>query len=162
MSVRIVDRDNGYAALVKRVFGMKKLAIATGILAKDGQATAAGSKGKLTLVEVATFNEFGTSDGHVPERSFIRAWFDAEEPKLREMLVTLMQRAIKGDMTQKQVLDQMGAYCVGAIQQRIADGIPPENAPRTIARKHSSKPLINTGQLRSAISYEIREGGGES
>jgi len=31
--------------------------------------------------------------------------------------------------------------------------VAPPNAPATIARKGSSKPLVATGQLKSAISY---------
>jgi hypothetical protein len=132
----------------------KPIAVATGILAQDGSKP----HGALTLIEVAVFNEFGTSDGHVPERSFIRAWFDENEPKLREMLVRLMRLAVKGDISRDDVLNRIGQYCVGSIQKRISDHIPPENAPSTVARKHSTTPLIDEGLLRSSISYEIREG----
>jgi hypothetical protein len=161
--VSVTDKDNGYRELVKRVIGMKKpVSIATGILAAKGAEFS--PKSKLSVLEYGVVNEFGSSDGRVPERSFIRAWFDENEPKLRELLVVLMRQAIKGDLTRQQVLDQVGQYAVGSIQQRIADGIGPENAPSTVAKKHSTKPLIDTGTLRSAISYEIRErglGGGE-
>lgn len=158
---RVTDTDHGYKALVKRVFGMKEpVTIATGILADKASVTVGGGKGTLSLIEIAVYNEFGTSDGHVPERSFVRAWFDENEPRLREMLVVLMHKAIKGDIDRQQVLDQMGQYCVGSIQERISAGIAPDNAPSTVARKHSTKPLIDTGLLRSSVSYEIREGGG--
>lgn len=161
MAARFSDKDHGYAELVKRVVGMKPVSIATGLLAKDGEKAAFGSK-ELSLIEVAVVNHFGSSDGHIPARRFITDWFDANESHLREMLVTLMRQAVKGDLTREQVLNQMGAYCVGSIQENIAKGVPPPNAPSTIAKKKSSTPLVNTGQLRSAMSFEVREGGGGS
>jgi hypothetical protein len=48
---------------------------------------------------------------------------------------------------------------VGVIKQRIANGIAPPNSPYTIARKGSSKPLIDTGQLRNSITYQVEIGG---
>ena len=163
MAVHVTDKDNGYAALIKRVIGMTPVAIATGILAAEGDKPHDGP-GDLTLIEVAVWNHFGTmsADGseHIPSRPFITGWFDENEGKLREMLTALMRRSVKGELTRQQVLDQMGAYCVGSIQKRIADGWMPENAQSTIDRKGSSTPLINKGQLRGAISYEVREGSG--
>jgi hypothetical protein len=159
MSARVSDTDHGYAELIKRTIGMKPVVIATGLLAKDGAASAEGSP--LTLLEIAVINHFGSSDGHVPSRPWITGWFDENEPKLREMLTSMMRQAVKGELTRQQVLDRMGQYCVGSIQQHIANHVLPENAPSTVARKKSSTPLVNKGQLRSAMSYEIREGGSE-
>jgi hypothetical protein len=161
MGARVTDTDRGYAALIKRVVGLTPVTIATGILAKDGAVQVGGGKASLSLIEIAVYNEFGSSDGHVPERSFIRQWFDENEPKLRDMLTSMMRQAVKGELSRQQVLDRMGQYCVGSIQERIANQIPPPNAPSTVARKGSSTPLIDVGTLRSAVSYEIREGGGE-
>jgi hypothetical protein len=158
--VRITDRDAGYAALVKRVIGMNPVTVAVGVLAKDAQKS---HDEKTTILDIATINEFGSADGtHPPSRSFVRAWFDAEEPKIRELLVQQMGLAILGRLTRQQVLDRIGAYCVGQIQARVAQGIAPPNRPSTIAKKGSSTPLIDTGLLRSSVSFEIRErfGGG--
>jgi hypothetical protein len=159
----VTDSDNGYDALVKRVFGMTKVTIAVGILEADGAATHEAEDGgrgheDATVLEIAIWNEFGTSDGHVPERSFVRAWFDANESRLRADLTALMRSVVDGKRTREQVLSLLAQRSVGEIQQRIADGISPENAQSTIDRKHSSTPLIAGGQLRSALSYEIREG----
>lgn len=164
MSVRSIDR--GFNALLKRA-RIPKVAIATGVLAKHGDQPKRAGEGEhaeaLTLIEVAVWNEFGTSDGRVPERSFIRAWFDAEEPQLREMLTALLREVVAGKLTSQQALDRMGLHCVGQIQKRIAEGIPPENAESTVQRKGGGKttPLIDTGQLRSSISFDVRPAGGD-
>lgn len=158
----VTSKDHGYDALVKRVFEFGHPQIATGILEADGakQKTAAPgeeSAEPVTVIDVAGWNEFGTDE--IPSRSFVRAWFDQAEPEMRRDLTTLMQGVIKGTHTKEQILELLGLKAVGGIQQRIADGIDPPNAPETIERKGSSKPLIASGQLRGSVSYAVREKG---
>lgn len=157
MSAVVTDRDHGYAALIQRVIGLQtRVSIVTGILAKDADKQD-GDSGR-TVLEVATINEFGSEDGaHPPARSFIRAWFDSNLPAAREKLRTRMILVVKGKLTREQALAQVGAWCVGQIQQRISDHIAPENKKSTTDRKHSSTPLVDTGVLRSSISFEVRE-----
>jgi hypothetical protein len=107
---------------------------------------------KLTVLEVAIFNEFGLG---VPERSFIRAYVDANEKRIKEMCRVLALQVLAGKISQEQALELLGLKLVGEIQQRIADGIPPPNAPSTIKAKGSSVPLIDTGQLRSSITHRV-------
>jgi hypothetical protein len=163
----VTDTDHGYEALRKRVFGIKNPKIAVGILAGPGAAPHAnpGGRDPLTVLDVATINEFGAQwtdkagrVHEIPERSFIRDWFDAAEPELREKMLALMQDVIAGRREVDQILQLLGLYCVGQIEQRIADGVPPPNAPSTIKKKGSSKPLINSGQLRASVTFEVREG----
>ena len=52
-------------------------------------------------------------------------------------------------------LQRIGLWAQSEIQQRISDGIPPQNAPYTINKKGSSTPLVDTGQLRSSISFKV-------
>lgn len=159
---RIRDQDRGYRALKQRLFGPSKTKVAVGILTGDGGHAEDSHKGDekgaaLTLLEVAIENEFGGPNGNdPPERSFIRDWFDGVEPRKREELITLMQAVIKGRYTREQILELMGQRCVGEIQERIAQHIPPPNAPATIRQKGSSTPLIRYGQLRAGLTYAVR------
>lgn len=160
---RIRDVDRGYKALKQRVFGKSKAKVAIGILTGDGghagDAHEGNEKGDATatLLEVAIYNEFGGPNGNdPPERSFIRDWFDAAEPRKRRELVALMQGVIKGTRTKDQILELLGLSCVGEIQERIAQGIDPPNAKSTVRRKGSSTPLINRGQLRAGVTFAVR------
>jgi hypothetical protein len=146
------DRDNGYRALVRRVYGMKAPVITVGILAEAGKESHGDDS--LTVLEVAVFNEFGTD--RIPERSFIRAWFDENESRLGIAVKRMTASVIAGKRTKEQALELLAQACVGQIQKRIANGISPPNAESTIAQKGSSKPLIGvTGQLRTSISYRV-------
>lgn len=148
-SLKILDR--GYKRLVQALTGKQKTGITVGVHAADGAETYPRS-GK-TVADVATINEFGAPG--VPQRSFIRAWFDENSAKNREAVKRMAQSVLKGKRTRKDAVELLAQAFVGQIQRRMAQGIPPPNSPITIALKGSSKPLIDTGQLRSSITYAI-------
>lgn len=151
------DQDNGYKDLLKRVFGIDKPVITMGIHEKAGAASLANGK---QLIDIAKINEFGTDDGHVPARSFIRAWFDGAEPQLRSELVSLMQEVVEGKKTKEQILNYLGAKGVSQIKARIDAQIAPPNAPSTIKKKGSSTPLIASHFMYQSVTYEVDPGTG--
>lgn len=110
----------------------------------------AGTEG-LTVAALAEIHEFGLG---VPERSFIRAWFDQNQAEISNKLRERFREAALGKITFDVAADQFALWCQASIQKRMAAGIQPENAPSTVARKGSSKPLIDTGILRSSITAE--------
>lgn len=147
----IKDTDKGYRDLTRRVFGMQsEQVIRVGIFADDGSKQYEDGQ---TVADIANVHEFGL--GHVPQRSFIRAYFDGNEVKLKENVVKLLESVVAGKRTKEQVLEILGARIVGEIQQRISKGISPPLKKQTIDRKGSSKPLIDTGQLRASITYDV-------
>jgi hypothetical protein len=144
--VAVSDKDHGYRALVDRIFTMGKPKIEVGIL--DGGKTEDG----MTIVEIATINEFGLG---VPQRSFLRAWFDENEPRAQEAMRRLLVSVVEGKRTKEQALEVFGLWVQGEIQKRISEGIAPANAPSTIAKKGSSTPLVDNGILKSAVSFRV-------
>lgn len=107
-----------------------------------------------TVAEIANEHEFGLG---VPERSWLRAWVDENQPMIRNDLRRAAMRILEGKLTIQQAADLLGSKYVASIQTRIANGIAPANAPSTIERKGSSTPLIDTGQFRSAITYIMEQ-----
>ncbi|MEM8168046.1 hypothetical protein Q4R38_18910, partial [Morganella morganii] len=51
----------------------------------------------------------------------------------------------------------VGEKLSGEVKRKIQSGINPELDPKTVARKGSSKPLIDTGNLLQSITYEVRD-----
>jgi hypothetical protein len=153
----IKDTDHGYRALAKQILGFKEKPIVTvGIHAAEGQKEyQKGSGDTATVLDVGTFNEFGLG---VPERSFVRAWADAHKAECIEFLKSRMRLVAARKITKEQCLEQFGLFLQTSMQKNISDGGDPEftpNAPSTIAQKGSSKPLIDTGILRSSITYKV-------
>lgn len=124
----------------------------------DGAVVKAGVQGDADseLLTYAAANEFGTDDGHVPERSYIRSTATAKQDDWSELAARAMADAIAdphGDP--RRALELLGAVMQGDIQQAIVDIRTPPNAPETIRRKKSDNPLIDTGRLRSAITWVV-------
>lgn len=114
----------------------------------------------VSLFWVATWNEFGTSDGRVPSRSFIRSTMKESRAFLVKATGKLWVKIIRGELTVKTSLDKLGLQIAALIQRKIVSGVSPENAPYTIARKKSSKTLVNVGQLRQGIRHIVTLGSG--
>lgn len=119
----------------------------------QGDAASENHNGEsLSVGEVASMNELGIG---VPERSFLRAWFDENKAMIERDLQQVIKKTLRAQLTIDEGLSLLGAKYVGSIQRRISSGIPPENAELTIELKGSSIPLIDTGQLRSAITWML-------
>ncbi len=115
--------------------------------------------GALTNVEIGAIQEFGA--GNVPERSFIRSTFNSKRSEYIAMLKKLVPQIYALKMTVKKALDIIGMRMAADMKKRITEGagIPPPNAPSTIARKGSERPLVDTGQLLNAISWSVELSG---
>lgn len=156
-------KDSGGKKLeeFKRRLGDKGVAsILVGVQGKGAEETHNGENpDQETVGEIAGRHELGIG---VPERSWLRAWVDENNPMIQDDLRAAMRAVLLGRLTREQAVEILGVKYVGLIQTRIANGILPPNAPSTIARKESSTPLIDTGQMRSAITYVLESMLGKS
>lgn len=151
---RITDVDKGYKALVARVFDVGRPVVQAGIFEADGAQPHEGTP-KATVADVATWHEFGLG---VPERSFLRGYFDENRGRLLEMLRVEAKLVIAGKLSKEEALERFALKVQSEIQSRISVGgfgAYPENALSTIAKKGSSTPLVDTGQLRSSITTRV-------
>jgi len=119
----------------------------------EGKAKVAIDSG-LTVGEVAVFNEFGTTTG-IPERSFIRSTFDANKEAYKELSADLKRKVLKRNMTTKRAMGLLGQKMKADIIKKIDSNIPPQNSEETRAKKGSSHTLIDTGQMRQSVTYEV-------
>jgi hypothetical protein len=149
MTVRISDTDRGAKRLAKL---LADGALSVGVL--GGDASAGHEDSDLTVGEIAEIHEFGL--GSAPRRSFLAGWVDEKKDEITSVIVKGSRALARGKVASMPVLlEQIGAWAVGSIQERISNGIEPPNAPETIKRKGSSVPLIDKGQLRASISYRV-------
>ena len=109
---------------------------------------------------IAAVQEFGSADGRIPERSFLRTPLRSAMKPLALIVKNQMPSVIDGKITMHQLLNQLGAKGASVSQEAIADFIPPPLSPRTIAARRranrpSDTPLLDTGHLRSSITYIV-------
>jgi hypothetical protein len=163
VTAAIRDTDRGLLARLAALRTAERDAarweVVVGVLAEKGggERTEAG---ELTVLDLATIHEFGAPAAGIPQRSFVRAFVDAHAATIRGWQRTLFAQVTAGRLDVRQALEQLGAKVAGGIQAYIAQGIAPPNAPATVERKGSSTPLIDSGQLRSSITYTVRPKGG--
>jgi len=109
-----------------------------------------------SMVDLATVHEYGSKDGRIPQRSFIRSTCDAKRVDHLRLAGLLQNKIIDGKLSIKQALTQLGEVVSKDMVQTINHGINPELNRSTIKRKKSSKPLIDTGRLKGSITHEVR------
>ncbi len=116
----------------------------------DGEGT--------TIGDIASIHEFGAPAAGIPQRSFIRGWFDERQGEIQTTLKQQIGQAVAGKRPLAQALARAALILEGSVKDRIRHHIPPPLAPATIKRKGSSTPLIDTGQLRNAIRARVSSG----
>jgi hypothetical protein len=160
--VKVREVDKGWGNLKDQVLKLSQTGayVQVGVLGAEAAANHNAAPG-MTIAAIASVHEFGrtiqTKRGTItiPERSFLRATIDIYQAPIQKRATMMGTGVMLLKFSAQQAMELLGQYAVGVIKQRIADGILPPNRPRTIARKRSSKPLIDTGQLRSSITYRV-------
>lgn len=109
------------------------------------------------IAVIGAVQEFGSADGRVPERSFLRVPIRQNQDNIRKAFRSLTGAVTRGEITAFQMLDQIGARAAGYCQEAIEAGIMPVNADSTIKRKGSSTPLIDHGILKGAITHVVED-----
>lgn len=116
-----------------------------------------GMPSKADLVEIALYNELGTST--IPARPFFAQTVQVHEEEIREAAVSEAEKVLRGNEKAQQAFREIGTDVQKKVQKRIDEGQFVPNAPSTIKRKGHDHPLIDTGTMRDSISYTICEKG---
>lgn len=116
-----------------------------------------GMPSKADLVEIALYNELGTST--IPARPFFAQTVQVHEEEIREAAVSEAAKVLRGNEKAQQAFREIGTDVQKKVQKRIDEGQFVPNAPSTIKRKGHDHPLIDTGTMRDSISYTICEKG---
>lgn len=144
------DTDRGYKRTVDTIFDLSANPVDIGVGVFDDSGTYGDGT---SVVEVAMYQEFGTS--RIPERSFIRAYIDENEIRIREMMRDSLQAVARGVVSKDTAMRLLGQKIANEMKGRLSAGIPPPNAPSTVKQKGVNAPLVNTGRLREAIKYRV-------
>lgn len=159
---RVEDKDLGLNRIIRTLNkDLDGVVVKVGVQAKD-KAVRRGKGGSIRntdqpLAVIAAIHEFGLGD--MPQRSFLRSAYDENLPMIDKMIQRVANGAVFGLGTNA-ALNQLGNVVQGMVQRKIVDGPFVPNSPATIKRKKSSKPLIDTGNLRQSIRYVIERKGG--
>jgi phage gpG-like protein len=140
---------------IRRKFGDSYVA-RVGILGGD-VVRKAGDTG-LTNSELGVIHEFGSDTNNIPPRSFLRMPIETHAREIFKGMDNqkVKEAVVSGDAIA--VFKILGMIAEGFVKLAFASGgfgKWPALKQETIARKGSSAPLIDTGQLRRSISSDV-------
>lgn len=152
VSASVTVRDLGWRRVKTRMREMDGRSVKVGILAKDAGKTYDDGT---TVVDVATFNEYGTTTS--PKRPFLRHTADTSKRAVASATTRAVSALVAGRGNVTQSLDTLGQWYAKRIQTMIrrSKSWAAPNAPATIKRKGHSTPLIETRLLLASISHEV-------
>lgn len=108
------------------------------------------------MCDIAMWNELGTVRS--PARPFMRQSVDNHLDEINREFQALKADILRG-RSAEQILKELGVFQKDLMQNEIITGDFVPNAPSTIRRKGSSKPLIDTGRMRQSVDYVIKPKG---
>jgi hypothetical protein len=105
----------------------------------------------LQLAKAATFSEGIT----IPARPVLRGGIRTNLARFSRLSARLLKQVAQGAQTLRGALEVVGHDAVGAVKRYFVTGGFEPNAPSTIKKKGSSRPLIDDGQYRQAITHVV-------
>lgn len=142
------DIDRGWREFQRQLREARTIEVVVGV--QQGEMNGDGQQ----IAEYAAANEFGTEKA--PERSFMRSAFDENVAELTREMEGRYAQMMRGALTTRAALGLVGLKLQDMIKDKISSNIPPPNADSTIARKGSSRTLIDTGAMKNSIHYIYR------
>jgi len=139
--------------IMKRISGMQAR-VEVGVPAGPRE------KGGASSALVASVHEFGAPSRGIPQRSFLRAGIEKSLPQLIALNGANLAAIGRGQMDIQTALGRLGQAAAGAVKREIIEGTFTPLKPATIRRKKSSRPLVDTGQMRQSVTYEVIVRGG--
>lgn len=144
--------DRGWDAIKAAVRNARSESYAkVGVLGASKKAARRGSK--LTNVDLALIQEFGTAT--IPERSFVRATFEAKKEELIHLMRQLAPQVYAGEMSIEQMLNLCGAKLAAEMKNRITSGIAPPLSVTTLRIRERVK---MTGKIQRTVSKRESQG----
>lgn len=118
------------------------------------------------MAELGAIHEFGSPKQNIPQRSFVRATVELKEKEIFQLQKKLYKRLMFDDLRynskidESQALGLLGSWLSTEMKKRITEGegIPPANSPKTIEKKKSSRPLVDTGRMLNSITWVVEKG----
>jgi hypothetical protein len=157
MSVK-VTRDN-VPAVLKSIQDMVGTQLLIGVPAADPERR--GDEA-INNASIGYIQETGSPANNLPARPFLVPGVAAVQGPALAMLKKGAKDALDGDpRAAGRALNAVGLMAQSSVRNTINAGVDPPLAPATLAARRrrgrtGTTPLIDTGQLRNAITYVLR------
>jgi len=109
----------------------------------------------MSMIELGAIHEFGSHANNIPERSFIRETLNTKQQEYMKFATSQARRVILQEQSISTAIENLGIWGQREIKKKFINNNWQPNAPLTAQLKGSSRPLIDTGALRQAITWEV-------
>jgi len=126
--------------------------------ASQARSPYSSSSPGLTQGQLLAIHEYGSPERNIPERSVLRSTLQEQ----RARALSLLAEDVKANLANTSVPVQrfflrIAVLLEGEVKKKFGSADLAPLSPATIARKGSSKPLIDTGSLRASIEGRVIE-----
>lgn len=129
------------------------------VLEKHGERQSFRTSDKsISNAEIGVIQMFGSITNNIPPRDFLLMPIQKNQAAIIKGMNSGAVKAAIARKDIKKVFQLLGLIAEGIVQQAFETsgfGLWAPNKPSTVDRKGSSRPLIDTGQLRRAISSDV-------
>lgn len=148
--MKIIEKTNSLQEMKKLFSALSKLKVEVGFFGGEKN-----NKDELTLATVAKINEYGSLNGKIPARPFMRMTLSRHN-QFRGELKSALKKSVYDISNLSESFTQFGINAMQEIQREFTIGEFIENSFFTIKKKKSSRPLMNMGQLRRSVSWRLK------
>jgi len=153
---KVIKKVDRFGSVLQSIESLKRHDVLIGI----PQAESSREGGAITNAELAYIHSKGSPKQGIPARPFLEPSIMANKDRIAEQQAKIIKDALAGNANVMHAdMEKLGIraqnFAKGWFVNPLNEWAP--NTPETIARKGSDKPLIDTGQLRNAITYVVRE-----
>ncbi|MED4455908.1 hypothetical protein [Metabacillus fastidiosus] len=148
-----IRAKNKYLAIPTKEAGTKRPRDFEGLFKPKGKNVLALADGNGGIKVMFILKE----SVNIPERSFIRSTFDANERDWASFIEDQIEKVLSLEITARQLFERLGALIVGEIQKKMTDLKRPGLSPLTKEnRRHGGdNPLIDSGELRRHVTWKV-------
>lgn len=111
----------------------------------------------LNMATLLAIHSLGAPSRGIPQRDAIRPPLMQNSRKYTELMAQGFANAFVNATDPREVYEKIGLVASNDVKQYFVEGNFTPLSQKTIDRKGSSKPLIDTGELRNSITWEVRD-----
>ena len=112
---------------------------------------------KINMATLLAIHVLGAPSRGIPQRDPLRPPLIANAQRYTDLMAQGIKNALANGTDPNVVYEKIGIVAVNDVNDYFVNGSFKPLNQKTIDRKGSSKPLLDTGELRSSITYEIRK-----
>lgn len=159
------DKDRGWKAMMTNfkvnsgeTAGFVGYLRSSGDYKNESQRKKGEEPTPITMAQLAAVHENGSADGIIPQRSFMGSAIDEHQKEIKRLIKKVADGVVMGRLTKRKALGIVCERLKGMFIDKITSNVPPPLKQSTVDAKGSSRTLIDSGQLKNSMDWEIKEG----